>query len=326
MIPQPTTSPEEREQLLQTIEMFAVIVQASPEDTQSLAILKDAYLRTGQQADAMVAAKQLADAFAKGSQYEKAVREYEWILEIDPTNVEAMAALGELEETVRRLAEEHAARTGAPALPAVMTDSGRLMATVQTVQITPKSAATVEAVTKSLVEDGNESLARFLLQHRVAPEDVVKSSLERVAKKNKDLAPGTMAHSYLEEVVRRAGLDMEATLCTIVDRSKFAYIPLEYYEVDRQVVKMLPESITLSRLVVPFDVMSRTLMIAMANPFDTAGKDAVQQLLDFNIQWHLASPQAIQKILSETYKVAAPGIIGSTPSGQEAPPFKLATA
>ena len=96
---------------------------------------------------------------------------------------------------------------------------------------------------------------------------------------------------------------MELLLSGILDRSKFAYIPLEYYEVDRAVVRMLPEDITLGRLIVPFDVMSRTLMVAMANPFDGEGKEMVQQLLDYNIQWHIASPFAISKVLAETYKL-----------------------
>jgi hypothetical protein len=187
---------------------------------------------------------------------------------------------------------------------------------------TVRSAATIDAVNKTLVvEDGNEALMKFLLQHKIAPEDVLRASLDRVSKKNKDLAPNTMAHSLLDEVARRGGLDLEATLCSIVDRSKFAYIPLEYYEVDRQIVKMLPETVTLGRLIVPFDVISRTLMVALANPFDAAGKEAVQQLLDFNIQWHIASPTAITKVLSETYRVPAPGIIGAENAG-----FKLATA
>ena len=89
------------------------------------------------------------------------------------------------------------------------------------------------------------------------------------------------------------------SLCGILDRSKFAYIPLDCYEVDRQVVKMLPEEITLARLIVPFDLISRTIMIATANPFDAQGKEAVQQLLDYNIQWHVADPGAIAKVLKE---------------------------
>ncbi len=319
----PTPSAEEREQIMQTIEMFGVIVQSSPNDSQSLEILKDAFVRIGQVSDAIDAARKLAEIFTQAEQYPKAVREYEYILDHEPANVEVMAALGEVEEKLRELkASGKIVGDGFDGVD----KASQLIATGQTMQASSKSAAAIDAVTKTLVaEDGNDALVKFLLLHRIAPEDVVKSSNERISKKNKDLAPNTMAHSLLDEVVRRAGLDIETTLCTIVDRSKLAYIPLEYYEVDRQVVKMLPESLTLGRLIVPFDVMSRTLMVAMANPFDSLGKDAVQQLLDFNIQWHIASPVAVTKVLSEVYRVSAPGIIGAAPESSGSG-FKLATA
>jgi hypothetical protein len=41
----------------------------------------------------------------------------------------------------------------------------------------------------------------------------------------------------------------------------------------------------------------------MANPFDALGKEAAQQLLDYNVQWHLASPAAILRVLKETYRI-----------------------
>jgi hypothetical protein len=72
--------------------------------------------------------------------------------------------------------------------------------------------------------------------------------------------------------------------------------------VDRNIVKMLPESVTLGRLIIPFDIISRTMMVALANPFDAVGKDAVQQLLDYNIQWHISSPDAISKVLVDAYR------------------------
>ena len=321
MTPTPQPTPEEREQLMQTIEMFGVIVQASPNDAQSLEILKDAFVRIGQVSEAMVAARKLAEIFSQAEQYGRAIEEYEYILDHDPANVEAMSGMGEAEEKLRVAKATGGGRHDEP--PQGNTKNSHLIATGQTMKVSTKSAETIAAVTKTLTEDGNETLVKFLLLHRIAPEDVVKQACDRISKKNKDLAPNTMAHSLLDEVVRRAGLDPETVLCTIVDRSKLAYIPLEYYEVDRQVVKMLPESLTLGRLIVPFDVMSRTLMVAMANPFDSQGKDAVQKLLDFNIQWHIASPTAITKVLSDVYRVAPPGMIGATP---EAPGFKLATA
>lgn len=306
---------------MQTIEMFGVIVQASPQDAQSLEILKDAFVRIGQVPEAVDAARKLGEIFTQAEQYPRAAKEYEYILEHDPANVEAMAALGDLEEKLR-IARENGT-IAETELPVTTTRNSQIIATGSTMKAPSRSAAAIDAATRLLVDDGNELLMKFLLIHRIAPQDIVKASHERVSKKNKDLAANTMAHSLLDEVARRAGLDLETTLCTIVDRSKLAYIPLEYYEVDRQVVKMLPDSLTLGRLIVPFDVMGRTLMVAMANPFDADGKEAVQKLLDFNIQWHLASPIAVTKVLSEIYRVAPPGIIGGGPEPSE---FKLTAA
>jgi tetratricopeptide (TPR) repeat protein len=303
----PTLSSEEQEQLQQTIEMFEVIVQASPQDCQSLEILKDAYNRLGRLPDAMQTTRRLADTYRDLGQFSQAFLEYEWLLQKEPSNMEVMAAMGEIEEKLLKETQARkgakAAKGAAPALKfdysTLNVDAGTLITTEQT------QRGAKEARAGGTGDDGNEVLARFLIQNRIAPEDVVTASLDRVEKKNITRSPNALAVSLLDEISRRASMEMETLLGGILDRSKFAYIPLEYYECDRAVVRMLPEEITLGRLIVPFDVMSRTLMVAMANPFDGEGKEMVQQLLDYNIQWHLASPSAICKVLAETYKLGA---------------------
>ena len=52
---------------------------------------------------------------------------------------------------------------------------------------------------------------------------------------------------------------LEKVLSALIDRTKFAYVPLEYYDLDRQIAPMLPENLTLGRLMVPFDLVSRTM-------------------------------------------------------------------
>jgi hypothetical protein len=64
----------------------------------------------------------------------------------------------------------------------------------------------------SLKEDGNEALAKFLIQHKLVNEDVVASALERVQKKNRDLAPNTAATSLIDEIIRRGGVELETLL------------------------------------------------------------------------------------------------------------------
>lgn len=323
----PTLSPEEQEQILQTIEMFEVIVQANPHDCQSMEILKDAYLRLGMKKEMINITKRLAQTYADLGQFSTAMLEFEHVLRTQPDDVETIAAMGELEEKMNK-----AARKGKTAGSDVKfnghAETGTLMTTSATMRpdgfnsTSGASAAAqrVDDVTAALVEDGNQALAKFLLQHRLAPEDVVHEALDRVQRRNEMLPPSTLAASLIQDIVKR-GVELEGILCGILERSKFAYIPLEYYDVDRQVVRMLPESITLSRLIVPFDVMSRTVMVATANPFDALGKDAAQQLLDYSIQWHLASPDAISRVLQQAYRLGeGSAVVRDAGMGQSAPP------
>lgn len=306
----PMLPPEEQEQLLQTIEMFEVIVEANPHDCQSLEILKDAYTRLGMRRELMKVSRRMAQTFMELGQFATAILEYEQILRYEPDNPEVIAALGDCEERMHRAAQAPAARSGgSPSASGASVEGGGLITTSATQghydssrgNAAP-SAAFQGGQWTAPATDGNESLAKFLIQHKLAPEDLVQASLELVQKINASLKPSTVGQSLLDEIVERGGLDMHTLLAGIIDRTKFAYVPLEYYDVDRHVIRMLPEELTLKRLIVPFDVMSRTVMIAMANPFDAVGKEAVQGILDYNIQWHITSPESIIKILTQAYR------------------------
>lgn len=300
-------SAEEQEQTRQTVEMFEVITQANPQDTQSLEILKEAYTRLGQTEESLGIGRRLADSYLELGQYSSALLEYEGILQKQPDNAEVIAALGEVEQRLQ-LAQKDAQGNTVISLDftKVVTDGGNIMTTKKTAESRPLSlAGGNNAVVEKLQggNDGNEALMRFLTQHRIAPEDVARQAMGITRKKNQERKPQQIASSLIDEIVTRGSIDLELVLSGILDRSKFAYIPLEYYEMDRQIVRMLPEALTLGRLIVPFDIISRTIMIAMANPFDADGKQAVQHLLDYNIQWHLASPAAIMKVLNDVYRL-----------------------
>ena len=306
---------EEQEQLQQTIEMFDVITQANPQDTQSMEILKEAHFKLGQAKDGLNVSRRLADTYMELNQFSGALLEYEFILQHEPGNADVVAALGLVEERLKASQAEAQRTSGgnsdASAISldfrSVVTEGGNLIATKNTQtaeRLTIRGAVDSNAIATQLekADDGNDALAKFLSQHRLISDDVLTPALMAVRKRNQDRQSGAAAASLIAELVARGGIELENLLNGILNRSKFAYIPLEYYDVDRQIVRMLPESVTLGRLMIPFDIMSRTMMIAVANPFDSVGKDAVQQLLDYNIQWHLASPEVISKVLVDSYR------------------------
>jgi tetratricopeptide (TPR) repeat protein len=296
---------EELDQILQTIEMFEVILQSNAQDCQSMEILKEAYWKLNRQKDALDVTRKLADTYYAQGQYSSALLEYEGILQKNPNDAEVVAMLGEVEGKLHPIngkAQEKAPQSDLP----IAMDFGAIIADDPTLITT---SATIKPETNGtelkLDNDGNDALAKFLIQHRLAPEETVKACLDRVTKINKSSGPQALASSLIDELAKTGMTSLENLLCGILDRSKFAYIPLDCYEVDRQVVKMLPETLTLARLIVPFDLISRTIMVATANPFDAQGKEAVQQLLDYNIQWHVAAPGAIAKVLRDAYRLDA---------------------
>ena len=300
-------STEEREQIQQTIEMFEVITQANPNDVQSLEVLKDAYWKLDRQDDAIEVTRRLADTHVSLGQYSSAVLEYEGILQKYPDNPEIVAILGEVEAKLaetggRDLRQSSTApNTNDFAIDFDLGAPDRLDSGLITTNATQQAMNGTRKM--DLGNDGNDSLAKFLIQHRIVPEGIVNSSLDHARKINANRACNAISASLIGEITSTKVVELEEILNGILDRTKFAYVPLEYYDIDRQIVKMLPESLTIGRLIVPFDLMSRTVMIAVANPFDAVGKEAVQQLFDYNIQWHLASPDAITKVLTGVYKI-----------------------
>lgn len=303
---------EEYAQILQTIEMFEVISQAEPGDCQSYDILKEAYLKIGQIEAALQVSRKLAEAYLNMGLYSSALLECEGILQLQPNSPDIVALMGEIES---RTAPSSGVRNGHSLNGSFGLVDEVIEQPASLIALTPSRkggrshgpsggaevAAAIETALSS--DDGNEHFAKFLTFHRIITEDEAVSSLAKVKEihsRNDGVALGA---SLLDEITTVTGRDMDALLSSVIDATKAGYIPLEHYDIDRSFVRMLPETITLGRLLVPFDVVSRTMMVALCNPFDAAAKHAVQSSLDYNIQWYLAKPAAITRVLRDVYRL-----------------------
>jgi hypothetical protein len=298
-----TLSAEEHSQILQTIEMFEAITQTQPDDYQSLEILREAYTKIGRHDDALRTSRKLAEAYFNVGSYTPALQQCEMILAREPNAPEILAMLGEIEARLQASGQVISDKAAA----AAATD-GSLIDTSTTRQ--DGSLIDIDAGrdkrlgrVANLHERGDEHLAKFLIVQQLFNEDDVNQALETVKMANKDLKGNTLAVSMLDELCKDNAERLETVLSALIDRTKFAYVPLEYYDTDRQIAPMLPEYLTLGRMFVPFDLVSRTIMVACCNPFDAAGREAVQQSVDYTVSWYLARPSAIARTLQSVYKL-----------------------
>src|SRR5688572_2504707 len=91
-----TLTANEEAQLLQTIEMFEVITQSQPMDTQSLEILKEAYSKLNREGELVNTSKRIAEAYVQLGQLSSAILEYESILQRSPDDPDVQKALAEI--------------------------------------------------------------------------------------------------------------------------------------------------------------------------------------------------------------------------------------
>lgn len=288
-----TPSPSEQSQILQTIDMFEVITQTQPDDYQSLEILKEAYNKVGRHDEALRVSRKLAEAYFNVGSYALAMQECELLLMRDPNAPELLAMLGEIENKLQAAGQTMTAggaKHGLVAKAYGQTEGGLVF-----------TGRKEESY--NLHERGDDHLAKFLIVQQIFPEEQVVAALETVQMLNKNLTGQALAASLLDKLCQEETDKLEDVLSALIDRTKYAFIPLEYYDLDRQLARMLPDHLTLGRLYVPFDLISRTIMIACCNPFDAAGHAAVQQSLDYSVSWYLARPAAIIKTLETVYRL-----------------------
>jgi len=288
-----TLSEEEHSQIVQTIEMFEVITQTQPDDYQSLEILKEAYQKVGRTDDSLKASRRLAEAYFNVGSYTLAMQECEVILLKEPNAPEILAMLGDIE--TRLQAAGHTIATSG--------SKNGLIASASPNGTNDGGLVDLGKNAQHSQDRGDEHLGKFLVMQQLFTEDQVAKGLETVKQLNKDLSGQSLAASLLDKLCRQDTDKVDQSLSGLIDRTKFAYVPLEYYDIDRQIARMLPDHLTLGRLYVPFDLISRTIMVACCNPFDAAGREAVQQSLDYTVTWYLARPDAIIKTLQDIYRL-----------------------
>lgn len=289
-----TLSEEEHSQIVQTIEMFEVITQTQPDDYQSLEILKEAYQKVGRKEDSFRTSRRLAEAYFGAGSYSLAMQECEVILLKEPNAPEILAMLGEIETRLQAAGHAIATDGSKTGLIEAANNGHEVGALVDLHQV---------RTAQQLEDRGEEQLAKFLVMQQLFTEDQASKALETVRHLNKDLSGQSLAASLLDKLCRQDTDKVDQSLSGLIDRTKFAYVPLEYYDVDRQIARMLPDHLTLGRLYVPFDLISRTIMVACCNPFDAAGREAVQQSVDYVVAWYLARPEAIIRALQDIYRL-----------------------
>jgi tetratricopeptide (TPR) repeat protein len=266
-----TLNPGEETQLLQTIEMFEVIVQSQPTDTQSLEILKEAYSKLGREEDLVNTSKRIAQAYLQQGQLSSAILEYETVLQRRPDDADVRDALKKIEDQASSAVVQPASDPIA-------------MASVSETTMLRRTARTTAA---QEVDDGRKTMHKIFVESKIITEGDFD-----LCWRNPDLStlPADVSEPFIQLLQEKGIYTIEKSLKLLSDKSRVAYLPLDRYDVDMDLARGFPAALCRRWCVLPFDRMSKAILVATANPFNQQAAKELAEATTHRLLWYVAAP------------------------------------
>lgn len=272
----------EEAQLRTTIGMFEVIVQSDPNDGQSLEILKEAYSKLGQKPEMISCSKRLAKAYETSGQLSSAILEYESLLEWSPDDPEVKSALNAL---VTR-ADTFAGRPAAPESDFAPKPRGELA----------KAEAAARKAAAPEMDDGREMMRKLFVEGK----HLTGADFDQCwVTPDLNTKPTGVQAPFIQVLADKAILPVDQSLALLCERSRLCYLPLENYELDVEVTRQANRDACLRWCVLPFDRMSKTILVATSNPFNRQAALDLQGAAHLRLHWYLASPADLVKLITK---------------------------
>jgi len=219
-----TLNQGEEAQLLQTIEMFEVIVQSQPSDCQSLEILKEAYSKLGREQDVINTSKRIAHAYMQQGQLSSAILEYETVLQRRPDDADVQAALRQIEDKASNVGVQSA---GAEPMA--------LVSPSDTTQLRKKPRSPDEQI-----DDGRQRMHKIFVDSKT-----ITAGDFDLCWRTPDLSspPTDIVEPFIYILGEKNILPMDRSLKLLADKSRTAFLPLDRYDVDIDLTRGFPADV-----------------------------------------------------------------------------------
>lgn len=277
-------TPGEEAQLAQTIEMFEVITQTQPQDYQSLEILKEAYSKLGRDTDVANTAKRIAQAYVLAGQFSSAILEYETILQNNPDDVDVQNALRQIE-----------AKSSAANQP-VVTDTAVFRRAAES---STGFIKRMSSISTTQVDDGRKQMQKIFVDGKLIAQsdfDVCWPAADMETPTNDVVEP------FIQRIADKGVMVSDVALKLLSDRTRIAYLPLDKYDLDIDLSRTFPAETCRRWCVLPFDRMSKSIMVATANPFNQQAAKELAEATNNRLLWYLVPPMDLVKNLRKVFR------------------------
>ena len=267
-------------QLQQTIEMFEVITQSQPHDCQSLEILRESYAKLDREPDVLRTSKRIAQAYIQLGQLSAAILEYESILQRHPQDPDVQQALAKLDSQSTTMAEA-------------------------TVEIStfraPKSlfgGSAKTAVAPAEVDDGRQTMRKLFTEGKLVQE----ADFNRCWITPDATDSGQVNEPFIQILSDRGLHPIDKSLKLLCEKARVGYLPVERCDIDIEWARSFPRKVCQRWCVLPFDRMSKSILVFTANPFNKQATKELEATLKGKVVWYLTHPAELIKYHRKVFR------------------------
>jgi len=162
------------------------------------------------------------------------------------------------------------------------------------------SAERVEAKAHAEVADDPERefqkslrLGEMMVERGVITREKLDAALQAQRESGKHIGQTLVELGYATE---------EDVLTCLALQAGVPYLPLEFYEVQREVAALLPAAFAKKYRVVPVDVIANSVLVTIASPLSPQAKEELERLLDGRkVNYYISAQAEIEAKIEDLY-------------------------
>ena len=139
----------------------------------------------------------------------------------------------------------------------------------------------------------SKQLGELLLEKGVLKKDQLEKALKIQKQKGGLIGTILIGLSYVTE---------EQIAQAITVQYGFPYLPLSSYEIDPNLVGIVPENVARQYCLIPIDKIGNTLTIAMANPLNLQAVEDIELMTNCKVQTFVSTMTDIHGAIDKYYK------------------------
>ncbi len=136
-------------------------------------------------------------------------------------------------------------------------------------------------------------LGELLLERKVVTEEQLKIALKVQEEKGGLLGQVLVNLEFATE---------EAVAQALTAQYGFPYLPLRHYQIDGELIQLIPENVARQYCLIPVDRIGDALTVAMADPLHAEAVEDIEMLTHCAVSVFVATMSDVIEAIEENYK------------------------